>query len=122
MSTKDKTLIVVYLGLAVAALVGTWSQNLAFAMQLGSFPRFVLGFVPAALANHAAASIFIDILLLGLAALIFMSGEAKRLSIPHFWLFVVIAFAIAGSVAFALFMAVRQARIASNVRTAAASA
>ncbi|HEY6560055.1 MAG TPA: DUF2834 domain-containing protein [Polyangiaceae bacterium] len=110
MTPDDKRLIGLYLGIAVLALIGTWSQNLAFYRETGSFSG--LSFIEACFANHAAASISIDILFFGLAAFIFMGIEAKRLNMRWFWLYVLLSFLIAVSVTFPVFMAVRQRHLA----------
>ena len=111
--TKRHTLLGwIYLGLAAAALVGTWRENLAFFSESGTTsPR---AFIEACFANHAAASISIDILFFGLAAFVFMSVEAKRLGIRFLWLYVVLSFLIAVSVMFPIFMAVRQRHLAQR--------
>jgi hypothetical protein len=110
MTSKDRLLIATYVVIAVAALFATWSQNLAFMAQTGG-----LGpgdFVAACFANHAAASITLDIGFFSLAAFIFMGLEARRLKIRFVWLYWALSLAIAVSVMFPLFMAVRQARLA----------
>jgi hypothetical protein len=111
MSKSDKTLCVVYGAIAAVALVGTWSQNILFFSEAGTTSG--LGFIQACFANHAAASISIDILLFGLAAGVFMGVESKRHGIPHLWLYIVLSFAIAISVMFPLFMIARQRRMAA---------
>ncbi|HMJ11648.1 MAG TPA: DUF2834 domain-containing protein [Polyangiaceae bacterium] len=110
MTPRDKRLIGLYLLIALAALIGTWSQNLAFFAESGSFSG--LSFIEACFANHAAASISIDILFFGLAAFVFMGIEAKRLGIRFFWLYLLLSFLIAISVTFPVFMAVRQRHLA----------
>ena len=110
MTSHDKRLMGLYLGIAVLALIGTWSQNLAFFEETGSFSG--RAFIEACFANHAAASISIDILFFGLAASVFMGIEAKRLGMRFFWLYVLLSFLIAISVTFPVFMAVRQRHLA----------
>ena len=110
MTPHDKRLIGIYAGIAVLALLGTWSQNLAFFRETGSFSG--LAFIEACFANHAAASISIDLLFFALAAFVFMGIEAKRLNMRFFWLYVLLSFLIAISVTFPVFMAVRQRHLA----------
>jgi hypothetical protein len=110
MTPHDKRMMGLYLGIAVCALIGTWSQNLAFFEETGSASG--LAFIEACFANHAAASISIDLLFFGLAALVFMGVEAKRLGIRFFWLYVLLSFLVAISVTFPIFMAVRQRHLA----------
>lgn len=109
-SPRAGALTFTYLGLAAVALVGTWSQNILFFREAGT--TSALAFIEACFANHAAASISIDILLFATSAFVFMGVEAKRLKIPHFWLYVVLSLVVAVAVAFPLFMAVRQQRLA----------
>ena len=73
-----------------------------------------LSFIEACFANHAAASISIDILFFGLAAFVFMAIEAKLLGMRFFWVYVLLSFLIAISVTFPVFMAVRQRHLARS--------
>jgi len=111
MTSRDRTLITTYLVLAVVALGGTWSQNILFFREAGTTSG--LAFIQACFANHAAASISIDIILFAFAAFVFMRVEARRLQIRFFWLYVLLSFLVAVSVTFPVFMAVRQKRLAA---------
>jgi hypothetical protein len=106
---RDRTLILAYLSLGALALVGTWSQNILFFRETGT--TSAITFIEACFANHAAASISIDILFFAAAAFVFMGVEARRLKLPYFWLYVALSFVVAVAVAFPLFMAVRQQRL-----------
>jgi uncharacterized protein DUF2834 len=108
----DRVLVIVWGVIAAAALVGTWWNNLLFFKEAGTWSG--LAFIEACFANHAAASISIDILLFGLAAMVFMKVEAKRLGIRFLWVYIVLSFLIAVSVMFPLFMIARQLRIAAT--------
>lgn len=59
MTRNEKVLGWVYAAIAMLALVATWSNNIAFVMETGSF--FLRGFVPALYVNYAAASIAHDL-------------------------------------------------------------
>jgi hypothetical protein len=111
MTKTDQTLFTVYVTIAAIALIGTWSQNIAFFRESGD--ASAIAFIKACFANHAAASISIDILLFGLAAFVFMGVEARRLGIRFLWLYIALSFLIAVSVMFPIFMAVRQRRLGS---------
>jgi hypothetical protein len=111
MSNQDRILCWVYALLAAAALVATWSQNLAFMAQPES--GGVRGFLAAAFANPAAASVGFDILFLSLAVFVWMVFEARRLGIRFVWLYIALSFLIAVSVTVPVFLIVRQRRLAS---------
>ena len=67
--TSRKVLCVVYGAIAVAALVATWSQNLAYAEKPA---RFLLDFMNDSKVTPASRSLTVDILLFFLAATILM--------------------------------------------------
>jgi hypothetical protein len=110
MNRTDRSLCMTYGVIALAALIGTWSQNLTFFAQPdnGGVP----GFLRAAFANPAAASISIDILFFALAASVWMVVESRRLAIRGVWIYIVLSFVIAVSVMFPLFLIARQLRLA----------
>jgi hypothetical protein len=111
MTRSDRVLFTLYLVIAALALVSTWSLNIAFFNEAGTWSG--LAFIKACFANHAAASISVDILFFSLAAFVFMGIEARRLRIRFFWLYVILSFLIAVSVLFPIFMAVRQRQLAA---------
>jgi hypothetical protein len=102
----------VYGVIAFAALILTWSQNLAFFAQRDN--GGLAGFLRDAWANHAAASLGNDVILVALTAAVFMVIEARRLGIRHVWVFFVLALGVAISVAFPLFLIVRERRLAAG--------
>lgn len=110
MRRSDRTLIVLYATLAVAALFATWSHNLQFFALPDNGGTF--GFVRLAYANPAAASLANDILFVCLAAFAFMLAEARRLGIRHVWLYLLLSILVAISVMFPLFLIARQLRLA----------
>jgi hypothetical protein len=109
---SDRRLCAVYAVLALAALVATWSQNLAFMARPDS--GGVGGFIAAAFVNPAAASIGYDILFFSLAAFVWMVVEARRLGIRFVWLYIALSFVIAVSVMFPLFLIARQRCLAAE--------
>jgi len=107
-------LCVVYLAVAVIALIGTWRQNLAFQQEQGlSLAETFVQFWPALLVNRATVSISVDIFMLGTAVVIWMVLEARRLAIRGVWLYVLFGFLIAISVTVPLFMIARERRLAA---------
>jgi hypothetical protein len=110
MSNHDRIVCCIYALLAAAALVATWTQNLIFMAQPES--GGVRGFVAAAFANPAAASIGFDILFLSLAVFVWMVLEARRLGIRFVWVYIALSFVIAVSVMVPVFLIARQRRLA----------
>jgi len=113
MSNSRSRLCALYVAVAGLALVATWRQNLAFMDGHASFATGFVAFWPALLANRATISITVDIFLFGLAATVWMVLEARRLAIKGVWLYVLLGFAIAISVAFPLFLVARERRLAA---------
>jgi hypothetical protein len=102
----------IYAAIAAGALYATWSQNLAFFAQ--SPDAGVAGFLRAAYANPAAASLVNDLWFLGLAAVVFMVVEARRVGVRFVWVYVVLSFLVAVSVTFPLFLLARERRLAGR--------
>lgn len=93
--------IAIYAVIAVVALYGTWSQNLAYGPTLA-------GFLPDAKVNPASRSLTIDIFMMALTAAFLMTYEARRLGIRFVWLYVFFGLTIAISVTFPLFLIARE--------------
>ncbi|WP_326547106.1 DUF2834 domain-containing protein [Mycolicibacterium sp. ND9-15] len=106
--TATKVLCTSYAAIALAALIATWSQNLAYA-ERGA--EFFSVFWEDTKVNAAARSITADITLFLLAAVIFMVLEARKHGIRFVWVYVVASFLIAISVTFPLFLLARELRI-----------
>lgn len=106
--TTTKVLCAAYGAIAVVALVATWSQNLAYLDRGADFLRV---FWEDTKVNPASRSITADIMLFGLAAIIFMVYEARKHGIRFVWVYVIASFFIAISVAFPLFLLARELRI-----------
>jgi len=112
MDGSRRALCIVYGAIALGALVATWSQNLAFFQA--SPGEGMAGFLAGGYANPAAASLTNDLLFLLAAALVWMVVESRRLGIRFAWLYVALAFLVAISVAFPLFLIARERRLATG--------
>jgi hypothetical protein len=111
MQRQDKVLSVIFAVIGVVALVATWSQNIAFFTMAGN--GGLIGFVKGGYVNPAAASLSNDLLLVAVAAMVWMVVEARRLGIPRAWIYVLLGFIIAISVSYPTFLIVRQRKLAS---------
>ena len=114
MTRSEKILCAVYAVIAVIALFATWSYNLAFMAQPDN--GMMAGFFRAAYSNPAAASFSNDLLMLTIAACIFMVFEARRLNIRFVALYIVLSARIAITVKFKLFKIPRQRKNAAERR------
>jgi Terpene cyclase DEP1 len=106
--TSSKVLCAVYGVIAIAALIATWSQNLAY------FDRgadFLTAFWDDTKVNPASRSITVDIALFLLAAAILMVIEARKHDVKFVWAYIIGAFLIAISVTFPLFLIAREIRV-----------
>ncbi len=112
LSKTDKILCGIYAVVAIVALVATWWHNIAFFRLEGN--GGLVGFIQDGYANHAAGSLTNDLLLLTVAAVIFMFVEANRVGVRYIWIYPVVAAFVAISVAFPLFLIARQLRLAAT--------
>lgn len=92
-------MIVVYVVLAVIGGSGTWYFNLQ--------PRDD-GYLAGWFANSASSSAAVDLIVLGLAACLFIVVESRRLGLRFAWVLVPLSFLIAAAFTFPLFLAWRQ--------------
>jgi Terpene cyclase DEP1 len=89
--TSRKLLCVVYGAIAVTALIATWSQTLAYSDKgAGS----LLAYWNDARILPASRALTSDLLLFGLAAVIFMVVEARKHGIKFVWLYVVASYTV----------------------------
>jgi len=99
-----------YLAIAVAALIGTWGNNVAY------LDRGILGgniaFWRDTFANPASRSITVDIFFLALAVIVWMFLEARRLGMRMPWLYVVIGLLVAISATIPFFLFKRERALA----------
>jgi hypothetical protein len=111
MRVSRTQLCMVYGAVAFLALIATWHQNLVY---VGGNPLTgTIRFWRETLATPASVSIMVDIFLLGLAVVVWMVVEARRLQIPYVWIYVVLAMLIAISVTVPLFLIARERRLAA---------
>jgi hypothetical protein len=111
--TSSKVLCAGYGAIAIAALVATWSQNIAYL----DTPSGLGGFWVATKVNAASRSITVDIALFALAATFLMVIEARKHGVKFVWLYVIGGLLIAISVTFPLFLIARERRIAATQPT-----
>lgn len=111
MTSSRKILCGVYVAIALVALVGTWRQNLAFMADKTTVSGFGEFWV-ALLVNRATISITVDIFMFGLAAFVWMVLEARRLGMRFVWLYFVFSMLVAVSVAYPVFLFMRERRLA----------
>jgi len=113
MAISRSRLSLVYVAIALLALLATWNQNLHYFGGDAGPVSVLTTFWKATFANPAAASITLDLFLFVLAVMIWMVLEARRLGMPFVWLYIVGGLLIAISVTFPLFMAARERRLAT---------
>lgn len=118
MTPARRDLCILYGLIALVALIATWSHNIAYFSAGGG----LLDFFASGYANHAVSSLTNDLGLLTLAAIVLMIVEARRLGIKYVWVYVVLAFGVAISVSFPLFLIARERRLAQLPDSAAAAA
>jgi len=112
--TSSKVLCTVYGVISIAALIATWSQNIAYFDDPGGF---LLDFLNDSKVTPASRSLTVDILLFGLAAVILMVVEARKHEVRFVWAYIAGGFAIAISVTFPLFLIARELRIGRTSTT-----
>ena len=113
MTLSHRLLCVLYGLIALLALVGTWSQNLAYVDGLSNF-------LLDAKANPAARSVTVDIILVAVSASFFMVYEARRLGMRFVWAYVFFGITVAISVTFPLFLIAREFKLAGDTTRAGA--
>lgn len=108
LSRTDRRLRATYAVFAVAALVGTQWALIRHLSDGGTLRTFFTDPV----VNPAATFLTLDALFVGAAAVVFMLVEGRRLRMRRLWVYVVLTFTVAVSVAFPVFLAVRQGHVA----------
>ena len=112
MPTSRKVLCAVYAVIAVAALIATWSQTVAY---IHSSPAdFFVNFWHDAKVTASSRNITADILMFGLSAAVLMVIEARKYGVRFVWLYILGGFFIAVSVTFPLFLIAREVRIGAS--------
>jgi Terpene cyclase DEP1 len=112
MAVSRKTLCAVYAVIGVVAFAGTWGNVLGLVGEEG-FWAGTIRFWQDTLVNASSRFITIDLLFLGLAIVVWMVLEARRLRIPGVWLYVVAGLLIAISLTVPLFMIQRERKLAA---------
>lgn len=107
-----RALCLLYLVIAVVALVGTWLQNWSY-VPAGPAAG-VVAFWWDATSTPASRSLTIDILLFYLSAAIWMVSEARRLRIRWVGLYLLFGLLVAISVTFPLFLVAREKALADS--------
>ena len=112
-------MFVVHLVLSVAGLISTWFFNLRFSPDEGAG-----GYLEAWFANNASSSAAVDVIVVALAAVVFMIVEGRRLRMRITWFTVLATFPVAVAFTFPLFLAFRHRRLhgAARARRAAGTA
>lgn len=111
MTTGEKTLCGVYAALALAALVGT---QIALVRHITGNEGDGIGGLGNTVVNAAATFTVIDLLAVALVGLVFMVVEARRLGLRHLWVYVLLTFLVAISVALPVFLIARQVHLAGQ--------
>jgi uncharacterized protein DUF2834 len=109
--TSRKLLCVVYGVIAIAALVATWSQNVAY---FDHPARSLLDFANDSKVTPSSRSLTVDILFFFFAAAILMVIEARKHGVKFVWLYILGGAAIAISVTFPLFLIARELRMGAS--------
>jgi hypothetical protein len=110
MPTSRKVLCAVYATISVAALIATWSQNVAYFNSVTGLGAFV----SETRVTPASRSITVDILFFFLAAAILMVIEARKHGVKFVWAYIVGGGLIAISVTFPLFLIARELRLRTS--------
>ncbi len=99
----------VYAALTLPGAALTWYYNLQYMEEAGGFT--VQGFVAGGFANPAAASLSVDLFVVGVAVSIFIIVEARRLGMRFAWLYLLLAVNVAMAFACPLFLWMRERRL-----------
>ena len=104
-------LAIVYLVLAILGLIGTWTFNILAITQNSSFFGEWFSNGP------ATQSLQIDVLVVAIAAGVFIVIEGRRLGMRWAWVFLPLAAITAAAFAVPLFLALRERRLTAAVRS-----
>jgi hypothetical protein len=118
MPRSRQLLCFAYAAIALLALVGTWSHNVAYfragESAAGGFFLATGRFWLDTLATPASTSITVDLVVLCLALFAWMVLEARRSGVRFVWLYIGLGVLIAISVTFPLYLIAREARLADR--------
>ncbi|OBK44713.1 hypothetical protein A5657_04060 [Mycobacterium kubicae] len=110
MPRSRKALCICYGAIAVAALIGTWSQGGPY---LHDVSDFLVTFWRDTKVNSASRLVAVDALMLSTSVAILTVIEGRRYGVRWVWLYIA-GFFVAVSVAFPLFLIARELRIADS--------
>jgi hypothetical protein len=96
---------IVFLVLAIAGLIGTWTYNIIAIIEQRDFFGDWFGSGP------AVGSLTMDLLIMAVAASVFIVIEGRRLGMKHLWAYIVFAGLTAIAFTFPLFLANRARRL-----------
>ncbi|MGV3711844.1 DUF2834 domain-containing protein [Pseudolysinimonas sp.] len=101
-------LAIVYLGIAIVGLVGTWTLNI---LAIASGSDFVTEWMTNGVATQ---SLQLDLLVLAIAAGVFLVVEGRRIGMRRAWLLLPLAAITAAAFVIPLFLALRERRLAAR--------
>jgi hypothetical protein len=107
MTVSRGSLCAAYAAIGVVATVATWGHILGLVAESGILAG-TLRFWQEALATPVSRFLAFDLLFLGLAVVLWMVLEARRLGIPGVWLYVIAGLGVAISVAVPAFLIHRE--------------
>ena len=96
---------ILYLALALAGLIGTWTFNILAVVQRHDYLGDWLNSGP------AVASLVVDVLVAAIATAVFMVLEGRRLGMRAVWVYVLLIPFVALAFALPLFLAMRERRV-----------
>ncbi|MBW8751057.1 MAG: DUF2834 domain-containing protein [Propionibacteriales bacterium] len=111
MTRTDKMLCTLYAAFAAVALVGTQWALVDF---LRSPDNDLAAMTDRLTANDVVGFVSIDLGVVALVAAVFMVVEGRRIRLPWWWVYVVLVFLVAVSVAFPLFLIGRTRHLAGQ--------
>ena len=104
--TSWPRLAIVYLVIAVVGLVGTWTFNILAILANSSFVGEWFSNPP------ATQSLQLDLLVVAVAAGVFIVIEGRRIGMRHAWVFLPLAAITAAAFVVPLFLALRERKLA----------
>ena len=110
MTKTDKHLCVSYALVAIACLIGTQWVLVDYMIGGGSTADALAATVD----GHAATFVTIDLLGVAVAATAFMIVDGRRNRVPLLWLYVLLVFVVAVSVAFPLYLIARTRTLSTS--------
>ena len=110
MPQSRRALCAAYAAIALAALIATWSQNLAYFTSPAELIQALGAFLLDTRANPASRSLGADIAFVLLAASVLMVLEARKHGIKYVWAYIFGGIFVAISVTFPLFLLARELR------------